>query len=168
MLFILSFLRPVLADCPIQSTYSTTNRTDIAVSDLGNIFEQSKGCLTVIEIWASWCGPCVRIAPELTTLHQNFPTVPIISISADATSGAAEKFWTTHPPIGPKLRFSQWTLGTLTEQFNSVGATFPEAIPYFIVLSPEGNLLYETHEPKSLDTLNSILQQHAITQGVVP
>ena len=147
MLLSLLFIQSALATCPIESAYSTTERTDITVTNLSTIFEQSKGCLTVIEIWASWCGPCVRIAPELNTIHQNNPTVPIVSISADAAAGAAEKFWIKYPPLGPKLRFSEWTLGGLSEQFTTVGATFPEAIPYFIVLSPEGTLLYETHEP---------------------
>jgi len=160
VLLILSLLTSAFATCPISSIYPTDARTDISVPDLSNIFEQAKGCLTVIEIWASWCGPCVQIAPELTTIHQKYPTVPILSISADATAGAAEKFWSTHPPVGPKLRFTQWTLGTLSEQFKTVGATFPEAIPYFIVLSPDGTLLYETHEPKSLDTLDQLLKQY--------
>lgn len=160
MFLILSLLTSAFATCPISSIYSTDTRTDIAVTDLSNIFEQSKGCLTVIEIWASWCGPCVQIAPDLTTIHQKYPTVPILSISADATPSAVEKFWSTYPPVGPRLRFTQWTLATLSEQFTTIGATFPEAIPYFIVLSSEGTLLYETHEPKSLDTLDQLLGQH--------
>ena len=146
------------ADCPLQQAYSGPERHDIQVADLTKIFEQSKGCLTVIEIWASWCGPCVQIAPEVKALHESYPSLTIMSISADATGAAAEQYWRKHTPIGPKLRFSQWTLGDLSNSFATVGATFPEAIPYFVVLGPNGSLLYETHEPKSLVELTNVVE----------
>ena len=143
--------------CTTLDREPVSERKDILPEDMTTLFEESKGCVTVIELWASWCGPCVKIAPEVEAFHTVHPNVAFISISADATTGAAEKFWRSHPPIGQKYRLSRWTLAELQTIYAGVGATFPEAIPYFIVLDKTGALQLEIHEPRNLNALNETI-----------
>ncbi len=146
------------ADCPLQKIAVEETRQDITTEDFSELLTQSKGCTTVVELWASWCGPCVKIAPEVETFHKSHPDVLFVSVSADATGGAAEKFWRSHPPIGQKRRLSSWSMAELHTVYSRVGATFPEAIPYFIVLDEKGTLQLEIHEPKNLDALNQAIE----------
>ena len=146
------------ASCDILSQSVTTERKDILVSDINGLFDSAKGCVTVIELWASWCGPCVTIAPEVTEFHKRHPEVAFISISADATAGAAEKFWKSHPPIGQKYRLSKWSMSELQSVYASIGGSFPEAIPYFVVLDANGVIQLEFHEPKNLKALHSTIE----------
>jgi len=151
------------AACDTLSKPITTERKDILVSDMSGLFESAKGCVTVIELWASWCGPCVKIAPEVAAFHKAHPEVAFISISADATVGAAEKFWKANPPIGQKYRLNKWSMAELQAVYASIGGTFPEAIPYFVVLDANGTIQLEVHEPKNLNILTSTID--SLTNG---
>lgn len=145
------------ASCDALSNPSTTERKDILVSEMSELFESAKGCVTVVELWASWCGPCVKIAPEVAEFHKSHPEIAFISISADATSSAAEKFWKTHEPIGQKYRLSKWSMVELQAVYAGIGGKFPEAIPYFVVLDANGTIQLEFHEPKNLNILTSTI-----------
>ena len=145
--------------CSVLDLAPVAERKDILVSDVPVLLNSAKGCVTVVELWASWCGPCVKIAPEVEAFHKSHPDIAFISISADATTGAAEKFWKSHPPIGQKYRLSSWTLAELQTVYAGVGATFPEAIPYFIVLDESGTLQFEMHEPRDLNALTETVEK---------
>ena len=152
-IWLFTIFHSALADCLIQQQPLSAERKDIEVSDLIGLIEQSTGCTVVIEVWASWCAPCVKIAPEVTAFHSSHPKIPFISISADATGVAAEQFWKKYPTPYQKYRFTKWSLKDLSKTFSTVGASFPEAIPYFVVLNASGEMVFETHEPKSLNKL---------------
>ena len=157
LITVLAWGEAVESTCTTLERAPIQDRQDILVSDMTTLFAESKGCVTVVELWASWCGPCVKIAPEVEAFHKSHPNVAFISISADATTGAAEKFWRSYPPIGQKYRLSRWTLPELQTVYSGIGATFPEAIPYFIVLDENGTLEFETHEPRNLNALNETI-----------
>ena len=51
-----------------------------------DVFKDSK--LTVVNVWGSWCGPCVQEIPELQKLSENMKdkNVNVIGIAQDAGS----------------------------------------------------------------------------------
>lgn len=62
------------------TSFSTTDLDGSAVTQ--DIF--SKYDLTMVNIWATWCGPCVAEMPDLATLHKNLTkNVNMISICID-------------------------------------------------------------------------------------
>jgi thiol-disulfide isomerase/thioredoxin len=58
------------------------NREEI---DFKTILEKHKGKAVVIEIWASWCGDCVKAMPQMKTLQTDNPNVDYVFISMDKT-----------------------------------------------------------------------------------
>lgn len=60
----------------------TVDGEDIA----NDIFKNSK--LTVVNVWGSWCGPCVQEIPELQKLYENMKDkgVNVIGIAQDSTT----------------------------------------------------------------------------------
>ena len=59
--WLLSIFHTAIAECPINNAPIEPNRMDIEVGDLLPLIKQAEGCTVVIEIWASWCAPCVKL-----------------------------------------------------------------------------------------------------------
>jgi thioredoxin 1 len=54
--------------------------------------EQSKG-LVVVDFWATWCGPCLMIAPTLEALAAEFEgKARILKLDVDENGRTAMKF----------------------------------------------------------------------------
>jgi len=51
------------------------------------ILNKHVGKAIIIEIWASWCGDCVKAMPKLKELQAKNPNVAYVFISMDKTVG---------------------------------------------------------------------------------
>ena len=58
----------------------TTENTEISFKE---ILKKHKGNITVIEIWASWCGDCVKAMSKVKEMQANNPNVDYVFISMD-------------------------------------------------------------------------------------
>ena len=52
----------------------------------------------VVDFWASWCGPCRRLAPLFDELAQEMPDVEFVKVDVDAEPGLAQRFGVTSIP----------------------------------------------------------------------
>ena len=61
----------------------TLEGTSVAFQEVLN---QYKGKTIVLEVWASWCGDCVKAMPKMKELQANNPDVSYVFISMDKTA----------------------------------------------------------------------------------
>lgn len=158
MLFFLVFINNLFAQCPLRkmipSGISTTQTKDIP-----ELIQKGQGCLTLVELWAGWCGTCKRVKPELSRILEQHPSVLHLSISADYTKGALQQYLKKNKYDNTGIFWLEsWSIDTLTKNFQTVGAHFQSAIPLIILLDPNGKILYEATEPSELSKLNTIIQ----------
>ena len=140
------------AACPLQEKTSAEIQS-LKATELSTIFEQAKGCTTLVEIWASWCGPCVSLAPHMVEFHQANPDILMLSVSVDNSYGAMKQFVKTHQPPGQLIHLNPWTMADLKNAFMPLGLTFPERIPYLVLLDEEGAVQHSLTEPADLKAL---------------
>lgn len=54
--------------------------------------DDARGKVTLVNVWATWCGPCRNELPTLQKLHQNFagPDFEIVGVSIDSEKDAGK------------------------------------------------------------------------------
>ena len=94
------------------------------------------GSYTLVDFWASWCGPCRAETPNVVAVFEKYRDKGLIVIGVpvndklEATQKALVELGIHYPQVlDPSLR--------LAEQFGIVG------IPYIILFDPEGNIIAE-------------------------
>jgi peroxiredoxin len=123
-----------------QETFSLES---IDETDLKTLLKNDTDNLLVLNVWATWCGPCVAEFPELVDINRMYRkrNFQFVSLSADS------------PDITPKvLQFLKKQHASFTNKiFNSddkyklVELVDPEwqgALPYTIIVEPGGKVRF--------------------------
>ncbi len=67
---------------------------DVAVEDLDgvqNMLSDYKGMVMYVDVWATWCAPCIMQAPFFKELSEQYPDVRFVALSVDDDKEAWEK-----------------------------------------------------------------------------
>ncbi|MBQ2435223.1 MAG: TlpA family protein disulfide reductase [Bacteroidaceae bacterium] len=120
----------------------------------GNVvdFSAFRGKYVYIDMWASWCVPCLREVPELQKLEKTLKNkkVEFVSISIDANQDAWKKKMDEKNMHGNQLWNPKGTLGT---------ALNVKGIPFFAIYDPEGKLyMYGAPRPSQGQGLVELLE----------
>ncbi|MBR9728714.1 TlpA family protein disulfide reductase [Shewanella intestini] len=114
-------------------------------------FEQFKGKVVVINMWATWCPPCVRELPALQRLadaldKDNYVLLPI-SIDAQADE--------TVQPFLKSLKLSQFR--SYFDPQQALREVFPlDTIPATFILNKEGELVAYVRTYVDWDDVNAL------------
>lgn len=115
------------------------------ISDEGikDLLKNNSDKLRLINVWATWCGPCVVEFPDFITMHRMYRgrDFEFISISADEPSRKekALKFLQKQQASNTNYIFSG------TDKYKLIEAIDPKwqgALPYTILVEPKGKIVY--------------------------
>ena len=138
----------------------------------------------LINVWATWCAPCVEEFPDLTAIARKFSRreFELITISLDQPSqkSRAKAFLGKHRAIlSDKLRKTVEAEGRTTNNYLYAGASidelaealdpeWPGPIPYSVLIDQQGNVLYRKLgmvDPEKVRTeILNILTRHYIPE----
>ena len=113
--------------------------------------------LLLINIWATWCGPCVSEFPDLVIIDRMYRGRPFefITISADkqARKNEALKFLQKQQASNRNYIFNKDNVYELIE---AVDPSWKGALPYSLLIEPGGKIIYrkqDTIEPYEMKKL---------------
>jgi thiol-disulfide isomerase/thioredoxin len=119
--------------------------------------EDFKGKIVYIDVWATWCGPCIALEPAWNKLVTNYTakdSIIFLSVSLDDTRDKWMKFLKLHHPAGIVLHAGDggWK--------SSFAINYDiQGIPHFILLDKNGKILaYSAPQPDKTDELERILK----------
>lgn len=126
----------------VQAAESQTSIPDFRMNGIdGNeisaLEEAAKHKITVIDFWASWCGPCLREMPELVSTYDKYKDKGLgiigVSLDKDATS------W---KEAVKRLDMKWVQVSDLQGWDNAAAKMFGvQSIPFTVIIDGEGKLI---------------------------
>ena len=96
---------------------------------------ETRGRVTVLNLWATWCGPCVKELPAFDRLQQERPdTVSVLAIHSDLVTEDVEAWLADYDY---SLAFAVDETGSV---ISALGGT--AALPQTIILDASGRVTY--------------------------
>ena len=139
--------------------------------------------LRLINVWATWCAPCVEEFPDLTAIARKFSRreFELITISLDdpRQKGRAEAFLGKHRAVmSDKLRKTVEAEGRTTNNYLYSGSSvddlaealdpaWPGPVPYSILVNSEGEVLYRKLGKIDPEKVRSVILD-TLTRHYVP
>ena len=115
----------------------------IGVYGIKKMLQNSSDKLRVINIWATWCGPCVQEFPDFVTINRMYRSRDFewVTISADepGIQNKVLKFLQKQQASSTNFIFNDPNKYKLLD---AVDPKWQGAIPYTIVVEPGGNIIY--------------------------
>lgn len=99
--------------------------------------EIAKNKITVLDFWASWCGPCLREAPNMVTMYNDYHAkgLGIVGISLDEDEASWKE------AVG-KLGMKWTQISDLQGWQNQAAQLFGvQSIPHTVVVDSKGTIL---------------------------
>lgn len=106
-------------------------------------FKNFKGKVLYIDVWATWCGPCIREIPALEKKQEEYKNkdVVFISISVDEEPGPWEYMVKDKNLKGQQWYAPQAWSSSLAQDYRING------IPRFMIIDREGNI-FNAYAPR--------------------
>lgn len=127
-----------------EFAYTDINGDTVRLSDFA-------GQYVFLDLWATWCGPCIAEIPALEKLKKKFKNdnIVFVSISMDKNKAAWEEYVTSNNlddyqlfAGGPQSEPIWWFTIINGADFGMEG--YGTGIPQFILIGPDGTIIDNT------------------------
>ena len=133
----------------LSETLLATDGSQVAFKD---ILKKHKGKTLVIEVWASWCGDCVKAMPKLKELQANNPDVAYVFISMDNTVDKWKAGIEKHEMKGDNFMANDQMKGVFAKAIDV------DWIPRYIILDKKGKIVLYRAIETDFDKINETLK----------
>jgi thiol-disulfide isomerase/thioredoxin len=114
-----------------------------------------KGHYVLLNMWATWCAPCVAELPALTRLKAAVPGLTVLAVDMDRGPVDAAGFLKTHKAAA--LGALRDTDITLMRSFGAFG------LPTTVLIDPKGNVIGRAEGPATWDSPESVAYFKSLT-----
>lgn len=137
--------------------FSGREAIDIELQDKdGNVSHLSdhRGKVIYIDFWATWCGPCLKEAPNFVALSKEYTGQDIVFLSVSIDKD--KKAWTAYLDEHDKGHPQYHTSDVMVVQGWGVSS-----VPRFVLIDKDFNIV-EAHAPRPSDDRTKALLQKVI------
>jgi len=120
---------PKVGDFPPALTLTKMLSGPLA-TELG--WDKLKGKVVVLEFWATWCGPCIKVIPHLNDLVEQFKDKPVVFISVTSENEDAVRIFLRNHPMKTWVGLDDYQV--LNKEF------YVQGIPHAVVIDTNGRI----------------------------
>lgn len=142
-----------LTSCQAQTEFSKESLTAKLINSenqgitFEEILKQNQGKTVVIEVWASWCGDCVKSMAQVKKLKEKYSDVAFVNLSCDKTFDAWKSGIEKHEVTGENYLIPDGMKGEFGSSIKL------DWIPRFIVIDKEGKIVLFRAIEKDFDKI---------------
>ena len=139
------------------------NSTELIPIDefsIGKLLNEMKGKVVLLNVWATWCGPCVREFPHLVKLQRDYHEkgLEVLFISIDDPNIAETR---VKPFLKKQKVFSPAYIKKASDDrrfFIAVGKGFGNAIPTTFVYDRQGKQVQALVGARDYETFENVIK----------
>jgi thiol-disulfide isomerase/thioredoxin len=117
------------------------------------ILKKYRGKTVLIEIWASWCGDCVKAMPKMKALQSSYPNVSYIFISMDKTPEKWKEGIAKHAIVGDHYMANDQMKGVFGKAIDL------DWIPRYIIIDKTGKIIVYKAIETEFEKINATLKE---------
>ncbi len=146
-------------DFSVEALANKVAGLDGKSTTLGQVLEDYRGQAVVIDVWASWCGDCIKGLPKVTALQQSTEgqKVQYLFLSVDDDKGRWKRAIKKHDIQGAHYLLD----GGWKSDFGNFLRL--DWIPRYVVVDPQGKVALfkaiSADDPKILKAINGELAE---------
>ena len=150
--------RPVAVGAPAPAYAAMT-----LAGDSVRVGPDAGAPLTLVNVWATWCGPCRDEFPELQAIHEAYAARGLRVVGVSVDHGDAEGIAAFVQAEGATFTIAHDPDGAVRETFMSLG------VPESYLIAPDGTLLWRGIGaiPKGGASLRAAIEK-ALDRSTVP
>jgi thiol-disulfide isomerase/thioredoxin len=156
--------KPPVALAALKPMEKPVMAPNVAFSDAGGrsyALSKYRGRYVLLNLWASWCAPCVRELPSLASLQRAIASKKLAVVAIDVEKGAdqiAGKFLIAHQAAElPAFADPDMKVMRATGTFG---------LPTTILIDPKGREIARATGPAQWDAPEAINYFEALTKGL--
>jgi thiol-disulfide isomerase/thioredoxin len=129
---------------------------DFPVTDMEGtvgMLSDYKGSVMYVDVWATWCGPCIAQAPYFRELSEKYPAIRFVALSTDDKRETWENYMEgkDHGRI-----LELWAEPDMRKKWNISG------IPRFLLIDADFNIIStDAPRPTDRETIERLLDRHS-------
>lgn len=144
----------------MKTSFSTVGLQDTVITmedetvTIDHVLKQYYGKIVVLDLWATWCGDCIKGMPKLKALQNQNPDVEFVYFSMDKSNEAWKKGIEKYEIAGNHYFIgNNWKSDFTT----SIDLNW---IPRYIIIDQAGNIAnyyaVSAEDPKVQSTINDL------------
>ncbi|MFV5696197.1 TlpA family protein disulfide reductase [Flavobacterium sp. LB3P122] len=138
---------------PKEALSETLLATDGSQVAFKNILKKHKGKTLVIEVWASWCGDCIKAMPKIKELQATNPDVAYVFISMDKAADKWKVGIEKHKLNGDHFMANDQMKGAFGKAIDL------DWIPRYIIIDKTGKIVLYRAIETDFDLINQTLKK---------
>jgi thiol-disulfide isomerase/thioredoxin len=140
---------------------------NIDTSGIKELIRNKSDKLRLINVWASWCGPCVQEFPDFVILDRIYRSreFEFVSINADKLSRKDNvlKFLQKNEASNKNYIFNS---DNNTDLVEAVDPKWSGALPYTLLVEQGGNVIFRNQGPINMIEMRRLIANNRYIDGV--